>query len=326
MSLCIAFLENKLTLRGTTVALYDYADNNEKILKNKSVIITRKYEDVKDEQDANQNIYSKFTNRFPVIYYNTPEELDKIVAYYSIDILYIIKAGKKDDKLYTEKCKTIIHCVFETDDPHGTYYCGISEWLNIRNKTNVPLLHHMISVHQSTENLRIRLGIPDGSLVFGTYGGSDEMESYVKNTIIQIATDPASKHIYFIFMNIVPFVNSKNVLFFQGEYDMKTKREFINTCDAMIYTRIWGETFGLACGEFSICNKPIICYKHPKDKFHILTLEENAFLHETPGELKNILLNFDKLNKDISNNNYKRYTPELVINEFKDILSKLTSL
>jgi hypothetical protein len=39
----IAFLSNNLTLRGTEVALYDYADYNEKILGNKSIIITRDY-------------------------------------------------------------------------------------------------------------------------------------------------------------------------------------------------------------------------------------------------------------------------------------------
>jgi hypothetical protein len=44
----IAFLSNKLTLRGTEVALYDYADYNEKILGNKSVIITRDYEIIKN--------------------------------------------------------------------------------------------------------------------------------------------------------------------------------------------------------------------------------------------------------------------------------------
>jgi hypothetical protein len=45
----IAFLSNKLTLRGTEVALYDYADYNEKILGNKSIIITRDYEKNKNE-------------------------------------------------------------------------------------------------------------------------------------------------------------------------------------------------------------------------------------------------------------------------------------
>ena len=30
------------------------------------------------------------------------------------------------------------------------------------------------------------------------------------------------------------------------------KKKFINTCDAMIYGRSLGESFGLSCGEFAI--------------------------------------------------------------------------
>uniref|UniRef100_A0A6C0HJ50 Uncharacterized protein n=1 Tax=viral metagenome TaxID=1070528 RepID=A0A6C0HJ50_9ZZZZ len=39
----IAFLSNKLTLRGTEIAMYDYAEYNEILLGNKSIIITRNY-------------------------------------------------------------------------------------------------------------------------------------------------------------------------------------------------------------------------------------------------------------------------------------------
>lgn len=63
----IAFLENKLTLRGTSIALYDYADYNEKLLGNTSLIITRSYQLMKDSRDVNNKAYDKFTNRFPVI-------------------------------------------------------------------------------------------------------------------------------------------------------------------------------------------------------------------------------------------------------------------
>jgi hypothetical protein len=59
----VAFLSNKLTLRGTEVALYDYADYNEKILGNKSIIITRDFEKVKYEYDVDIQAYNKFHNR-----------------------------------------------------------------------------------------------------------------------------------------------------------------------------------------------------------------------------------------------------------------------
>ena len=37
----ILFYDNNLTLRGTSVALYNYADYNEKILGNKSIIMAK---------------------------------------------------------------------------------------------------------------------------------------------------------------------------------------------------------------------------------------------------------------------------------------------
>jgi hypothetical protein len=53
----IVFYDNNLTLRGTGVALYNYADYNEKILGNKSIIIAK--------PDDNLNLAKdKFINRF----------------------------------------------------------------------------------------------------------------------------------------------------------------------------------------------------------------------------------------------------------------------
>ena len=40
--------------------------------------------------------------------------------------------------------------------------------------------------------------------------------------------------------------------------DLVEKVEFINTCDAMLWARGAGETFGLSIAEFSSKNKPVI--------------------------------------------------------------------
>jgi hypothetical protein len=62
----VGFLSNKLTLRGTEVAMYDYADFNETILNNKSIIITRDYNRIQHEFDVSLDAYNKFHNRFIV--------------------------------------------------------------------------------------------------------------------------------------------------------------------------------------------------------------------------------------------------------------------
>ena len=55
----ILFIENHLNVRGTTLALYDYAHFNETILGNKSIIATRPISLI-ISVDVSPEIYEKF--------------------------------------------------------------------------------------------------------------------------------------------------------------------------------------------------------------------------------------------------------------------------
>jgi hypothetical protein len=173
-------------------------------------------------------------------------------------------------------------------------------------------------------NCYLSLHIPSDAIVFGSYGGSDEILGYVRDAMINISNNPAYSNVYFLFMNIPQFAeNSERLRFIEGTDSMEEKRAFINTCDAMVYGRIWGETFGLACAEFSVCNKPIIGYRYPNDKFHIRTLGEHFIGHETYEECYTILTQYNRFKKDVSSNQYKKYTPEIVMSEFNRIIKHL---
>ena len=104
----IAFLSNKITVRGTEVCLYDYADCNETILGNQSLIITRSYEETvrRGSKDSSLDGYKKFTDRFKVEYYANPSDIPAIVARNQIDVLFIEKAGSPSDNLVFDCCKT----------------------------------------------------------------------------------------------------------------------------------------------------------------------------------------------------------------------------
>ena len=54
----IAFYSNQLCLRGTEIALYSYADYNEKLLGNESIIVSQPSRDL--------TALPKFKNRFNV--------------------------------------------------------------------------------------------------------------------------------------------------------------------------------------------------------------------------------------------------------------------
>jgi len=314
----IGFLENKLTPRGTSQNLYSYAHYNENILGNKSVIITRPYDLVKvvSPMDIVKDAYDMFEQRFEIIYYSNPNELENIVKSNNIDVLFIEKAGNRSDGLIVESCPTIVHSVFDNTDPHGTLFCPISDYLNEIHNTDFPVLPNIVRVYDTNENMRKMLNIPDDATVFGTYSGADCFNiPYVKEAVMK------SESTYFIFMNINPFCKeTEYIRFLSGTTDNKTKRMFINTCNAMLYGRDGGETFGIACGEFSVCNKPIICREEKSAHIHILG-KEKVILHHNLEELMEILKNFPK--KIVEDNKYKEYTPEKVMKIFKSYLERL---
>ena len=81
----IAFHDNNLCLRGTTNAMFDYADYNEKILGNKSIIVA--------PPGGNLDALDKFKTRFGesnihlMNFHSYHDELPKM----NVDYLYIIK-------------------------------------------------------------------------------------------------------------------------------------------------------------------------------------------------------------------------------------------
>jgi hypothetical protein len=328
MSKIIGFLSNKLTLRGTEIAMYDYADYNETLLNNKSIIISRDYNTISTEFDVSLEAYNKFKNRFTIEYYKTREDIDNIVQKNNIQYLYVIKAGHIDN-IYTTKCKNLIHCVFNTKHPHGEIYSTISEDVNTQNKTNFPVVPHMVRVYDTNQDLRKELKIPNEAIVFGRYGGTDSFNiPYVKEAIKNIVNKHI--HIYFLFMNTDKFYNHSNIIYLQGTTDMILKRKFINTSDALLHARTYGESFGLVCGEFAVCLKPVITCRHStSDHHHLITLGEKAITYTNYDDIYKILTQFDKniYNSEfMKDNGYLKYTPQNVMNIFNNIyLSDNTS-
>lgn len=307
----VAFLSNKLTLRGTEVAIYDYAHYNETLLGNKSVIITRDYHRIKHEFDVDKQAYDKFNERFDVFYYGTQPDIDKIVLEHKITHLFIIKSGQNDG-LFSNHCINIIHCVFNITQPHGQVYTPIGETINKRFGKNYPVTPHIVTLPDCDENLRSELSIPRDAIIFGRYGGKESFDiRFVHDAIKQILL--TRDDVYFLFMNTHPFYQHKRIIHLPGTTDMIFKRKFINTCDALLHARVDGETFGLTCGEFSICKKPVITYGGSIDCEHLLILKDKAVIYNTPEEVLTILQTFTNGKYDVNDNGYMFYTPENVM-------------
>ena len=309
----IAFHIDQLCIRGTSVALYDYAKYNQELLNGKSVII------IPENSQNDLRIVNKFLNHFELFIYKNIDNLEKILQNEKVDNLYCIKYGT-NDRIFSKKIKTIIHCVFDMSEPHGDIYCGVSKSLS--NKYGKDLfVPHMISLKPGkTENFRKELGILDTDIVFGRYGGFDTFDLLFCINVINKICDER-KDIYFLFANTPKFSKNKNIIYIDVLIEDSIKNKFISTCDAFLECNSLGHSFGLALGEFSVNNKPIIVFK---DEYlwnteHIKILGEKGIYFETEQEFQNILKNFDKETyKNLDLNCYKEYTPEKVMKLFSN--------
>jgi hypothetical protein len=306
----IIFHANQLSIRGTEVALYDYAHFNEVFFGNESIIIAPKNAFFNDKQTI-----FKFSKRFKnIIFYDNFSDLRP-----NADLAYFIKSGANDN-IYFKNLKSCIHAVFPYDyEPHGNVYATISEWMSLNFKKDivVPFVPHMINLPINKKDLRDYLNISKKAIVFGRYGGYDTFDIQFVKDVIKKVLD-IRKDIFFIFMCTKQFLKHENVIFLQSSTDVERKIEFINTCDAMLHARNLGETFGLACGEFSICNKPVITYSLSQQKAHIDILKEKGIYYKNETELFEIINNFEK-SSNKNWNAYVDYLPDKVMEKFKNV-------
>jgi len=152
------------------------------------------------------------------------------------------------------------------------------------------------------------------------YGGSDSFNlDFVKEAVlvaVQRRTD-----LYFLFMNMDRFVQHERLLFLPGNADLDYKVKFINTCDGMLHARGIGESFGLACGEFSIKGKPVITYALSPQRSHIEILGDKAILYKSKKDLTEIFQNFDRKTQHQKNwDAYsKNFSAKVIMRQFNDV-------
>jgi len=310
----VALHTNQLSLRGTEVSMYDYAKYNEDLLGNQSIIVTK---DPKIQKFTDPLAVEKFCSRFPVHFYRTVDELQSILDSEKVDVFYAQKAGMVDD-IVSKNCKTVVHAVFQYEQPHGNVYAYISEWLSNLYGNRHPFVPYMVDLPNENGDLRKELGIPKDAVVYGRHGGYETFDHmFVKHTVLKIAeTNP---NIYFIFMNTEKWFTKplENIIFIEPTSDLIRKTQFINTCDAMLHARINGESFGLAVAEFSIRNKPVLTHRFARDTAHIAMLGDKGRYYSDAKSLELLLLQKWDNTKDW--NAYSAYSPENVMQKFKSV-------
>lgn len=313
----IGFDAGLMSLRGTHVVIFDYALQNQKILGNESVVF---YD--RRSENIQPSVFEKFKKELELIPYDHLSDLNTIANGGIIDAMYLIKSGERDEYLLPG-VPNLIHAVFpqKVDEVHGDIYAFVSKWLSLEcSNGKIPYVPHIIDLPLQGNSQRESLGIPEDAVVFGCYGGSDSFNlEFVKKVIAELIS--FHSNIYFLFMNIDRFIDHPQVIFLPGNPNPEFKSSFINTCDAMIHARGIGESFGLACGEFSMHNKPVITYALSPQRNHIDVLGSKAFLYKGPRDLKEILLGFDKTATQKQNwDCYSQdFSPSAVMKKFQSV-------
>ena len=314
----VAFYIDEMNLRGVANSTFQFAIQNKKILKNNSIIFYNK-KNYRNEQ----KVIKQFKKKFKVIGISCFKEIDNYQKKFLINYIYVQKSGNKDNWI-SNKIKTLVHSVYpqQLDQIHGHKYIYISEWLS-KNFSNskisyVPLI---TEIKKTKQNLRKKLKIKKNNLVFGCYGGESSFDlKFAQSAIIDIVKK--RKDIKFIFLNIKKFYKHRQIQFLKGTLNDNYKKKFINSCDAMLYGRSLGESFGLSCGEFALGDKMIISYKFNRHRAHCYNISPKNFIeYYSYNSLVQIILNFKK--KLINNQNrYKGYSKNKVILQFSKIFFK----
>lgn len=317
----IALHSNILSERGACVALYDYAYYCREHLNLNPIIY---YNLNCDNLESSVN---HFRSQFEVIGYEQFSEVQNSIDRKAINYFYAIKYGNPDGVL-VNGAKNLVHSVFSHDVNlrHGEVYAVVSEWQSIKSGGQIPFVPHMLNLPECETDLREYLKIPKDAVVIGRHGAYETFNiNFVVDVILK--TLQKRKDIWFLFLNTEKKIDHDRCIYMDKIIDQKEKVKFINTCDAMIHARDYGETFGLAVLEFAAKNKQIISYDeeviqnvHPLGgRNHFLFLGNNCFRYQNENQLGYLLSNITRKNPFDTSYLVDKFSPCNVMNIFSKV-------
>jgi hypothetical protein len=321
----VAFYQPFLNERGTCVAMFDWAYFNQTLLGNKSIFMYDSL-DERNVKDSIQN-FKKYFDVYDFKCGNCSVEkrnqlIDELAEKTNTSYIHMSKFGNNDG-VVSKKAKTIISAIGMAgpEQAHGDVYTYGSFWLSkVCSDNRYPAIPYIVHLPDEKDNLRKILNIPDNAVVFGRHGGIDTFDMpWAYEVIAEVLRQRGD--VYFVFLNTQKFINHERVIFLDKIVDNNEKVKFINTCDAMIHVRYIGESFGLACAEFSIKNKPVITWFGSKERNHIDILGDKGIFYSTSQDLFKILMNFVPMPQK-NWNAYRDYSPENIMKLFNNICLK----
>jgi hypothetical protein len=313
----IAFHDNSLCLFGTTVAIFNWAYWGREYMGFEPIFLFNQ-----TNKANNESVIQKFKDVFSdkVFGYTMKSEIDGILSSNGCEYFLMEKGGKPDGVISTVS-KNLVNAigVCGKQDIHGDVYAMGSKWLSSLTNYEIPYVPYIVHMERHENNLRDVLGIPQDAFVFGRNGGYETFDlDFVKQAIREVIDERSD--MWFVFQCTVPFMTHERVIYLPSSTDTDYKVKFINTCDAMLHARHIGESFGMACAEFSYMNKPVITWAGSTERNHIDTLGDNGIYYQTKDDVIDILLGIKK--SDVEGRDWNCYSecaPYRVMEKFKNV-------
>jgi hypothetical protein len=313
----IAFHTDSFNVRGTCVAIYDYAHYAELWYDVRAVIISKK------GGDHSVDAIRRFRSRFPIDTYD--DNLDSVLDRYGVDAVYGIVYGGHEEPIRTKR-PLCIHCAFCMWNPYSDIYLGVSDWVASKPESpeGAQFVPHIISLKPLPQHIisTYRKGIPKGHTVFGRIGGADVF-NFGHSVISRVVRE--REDVWFLLMNVNRWDDHPRIKVYPPTSNLLQKQLLISACDAMIVPELMGHTFGLSIAEFCRAGKPIVCLDRDAsphfNRQHLDELGEHAHLFRTEEEFRSILLmDENDLNQKDTSKCYQQYRPHTVMDDFNRLI------
>lgn len=302
----MAFRDNALCERGTTIAIFDYADAWERLLCGEAWISSQD-SDIACPANNMISTAARFRARFGDRMFTTDRwwsTVDADLARVGVGTLYQIMAGDVAATGTLPKCaRNAVHAVFSATSPHGDAYASVSP--EVPAAPGVPVVLHIVKPPiADAGNMRSELGIASDARVFCRHGGSMTFDiDFVRDALCAMLNEAASAahRPWLLFLNTQPLACATavsaygRVVYLPGTDSNVAKARFLGTCDACLHARVSGESFGLAVAECAMAGLPVITHgaAGSDGDFHLDTLGDYALKYVDGKSLRAILDGFD---------------------------------
>ena len=319
----VGFHCDSFSLRGVTVATLAYAQAWTTLGHESVLIKCDGYTPwILDRDPTDQ------AKELRILRYEQPGQLNDLIEAAGIEAVYVLTAGQRQARFENLAAPLWVHAVFpaKIGDIHGDRYACISDWLAKECFNHrVPFVPHSVAPlinEAARQPWREQHGIAADSIVIGSMGGNHTFDLGIARNGLKQALE-SKKDLYFVALNHKPFFKHDRALFLPGTDDLNLKAAFISGCDGMLHGRTQGETFGLACAEFTAAGKPVIAWRDAPERHHLEHFCPASLRYSSASELCDILQNFDPgyWDRGAVQNRCDAFRPEVIASQFERIFA-----